>query len=90
MDAIGTITVHFSYVDEETRAILQSVMNEAQNYGDFAEKLCDRVCMHPSPPLLEYLAVFFAYHIDQKTAKYPSMRYLNDLAISMFPDIIVA
>jgi tetratricopeptide (TPR) repeat protein len=39
-------------------------MEEAENYADFTERLCDRVCKEPSPPLLEYFAVYFAFHIE--------------------------
>jgi tetratricopeptide (TPR) repeat protein len=42
-------------------------MDEAENYADFTEKLCDRVCEESSPPLLEYFAVFFAFHIEWYT-----------------------
>jgi len=39
-------------------------MESAKNYADFTEKLCDRVCTEPSPPLLQYFAVFSAFHIE--------------------------
>ena len=61
---IGTITMCFPYVDEETRSILQSLMNDAENFADFAERLCDRVCAEPSPPLLAYFAVYFPFWLD--------------------------
>ncbi|MFW9907586.1 MAG: hypothetical protein ACFFEF_03350 [Candidatus Thorarchaeota archaeon] len=61
MKPIGTITMCFPHVDDETRSILQSVMEESEDFGDFTEKLCDRVCAQPSPPLLEYFAVYFSF-----------------------------
>ncbi|MFW9767856.1 MAG: hypothetical protein ACFFF9_11530 [Candidatus Thorarchaeota archaeon] len=64
MDPLGTITVHFPYVDEKTRDTLELVMNEAENYADFTEKLCDRIISGPSSPLLEYLAFSFAFWIQ--------------------------
>jgi tetratricopeptide (TPR) repeat protein len=60
---IGTITVFYPHVDDVTQSVLQSVMDKAENITDFVEKLCDHVCNEPSPPLLEYLATFFPYHI---------------------------
>ncbi|KXH73824.1 MAG: hypothetical protein AM326_10370 [Candidatus Thorarchaeota archaeon SMTZ-45] len=64
VEPIGTITMCFPHVDEETKSILQSVMDEAENFGDFTEKLCDRVCTEASSPLLEYFAVYFAFYLD--------------------------
>ena len=54
----------FPHVDDTTRATLLSIMEEADNYADFTERLCERVCAEESPPLLEYLAVFFAFHVE--------------------------
>lgn len=54
----------FPHVDESTRATLRSLMEEAENYADFTDRLCDRVCEEPSPPLLKYFSVFFAFHIE--------------------------
>jgi tetratricopeptide (TPR) repeat protein len=64
MEPIGTITMCFPHIDEETRSILQSLMNDAENFADFTECLCDRVCAEASSPLLEYFAVYFAFSMD--------------------------
>ncbi|MHA2043934.1 MAG: hypothetical protein ACW99G_04030 [Candidatus Thorarchaeota archaeon] len=64
MKPIGTITMCFPYVDEDTKSILKQVLNEAENYADFTERLCKRVCSESSSQLLEYLAVFFPFHIS--------------------------
>lgn len=61
---LGTITVFFPYVDEKARNILELVMDEAENYADFTEKLCDRVISESSSPVMEYLAFLFAYRIE--------------------------
>jgi len=63
MRPLGTITMCFPHVDEETRSVLQSLMEEAQNFGDFTVRLVDRVCAEPSSPLLEYFAYFFPFYI---------------------------
>lgn len=60
MESIGTITIHYPYVDEKTREILQSVMPEAENFADFTKRLCDRVCTDDTPMLTQYLAFYFA------------------------------
>jgi tetratricopeptide (TPR) repeat protein len=64
VEPLGTITMCFPYVDEETKRVLKAAMDEAENYADFTERLCERVCKHPSPPLLEYFSLFFAFHIS--------------------------
>ncbi|MFW9864422.1 MAG: hypothetical protein ACFFET_19210, partial [Candidatus Thorarchaeota archaeon] len=64
MEPLGTITMCYPFVDEKTKDTLESVMNDAENYGDFTEKLCDRVISEPSSPVLEYLVFSFAYWLD--------------------------
>ncbi|MFW9849267.1 MAG: hypothetical protein ACFFF4_09005 [Candidatus Thorarchaeota archaeon] len=64
MKPLGTITIFYPYVDEKTRDTLELVMNEAKDFGDFTERLCDRVISEPSTPLLEYLAFLFANRIE--------------------------
>ncbi|MFW9849269.1 MAG: tetratricopeptide repeat protein [Candidatus Thorarchaeota archaeon] len=64
MKPLGTITMCYPYVDEKTKNTLELVMNEAKDFGDFAEKLCDRVIFEPSSPLTEYLLFSFAYWLE--------------------------
>jgi tetratricopeptide (TPR) repeat protein len=60
---LGTITMCFPYVDDDIRATLQSVMDEAENYADFAERLCKKICDEAASPLMEFFAFFFAWYI---------------------------
>jgi tetratricopeptide (TPR) repeat protein len=64
MKPLGTITMCFPHVDEKTRETLELVMNEAENYSDFTEKLCDRVISEPSSQVLEYIVFSFAYWLE--------------------------
>jgi len=64
---LGTITMCFPHVDEDTKNTLQSIMEEAENITDFTEKLCEKVCSEPSSSLLEYFALYFPYRIDYYT-----------------------
>ena len=64
MKPLGTITMCFLHVDDKTRNILQSVMEEAKNFADFTEKLCNLVCSEPTPMLTQYFAFFFPFHIS--------------------------
>ncbi|MFW9889505.1 MAG: hypothetical protein ACFFER_15060, partial [Candidatus Thorarchaeota archaeon] len=61
MKPLGTITMCFPHVDEETREILQSVMEEAENFGDYTERLCSKVCSKSTTPLAEYFTYYFAF-----------------------------
>ena len=85
MEPIGTITMCFPHVDEETRSVLQSVMDEAENLGDFTERLCDRVCKEPSPSVLEYFAAQFAFWIEYHALldRLDSANKISDLALPL-------
>jgi len=61
MKAFGTITACFPYIDPETRDILQAAMDEAKDYDDFAEILCNKACVESFNPLTIYFAYFFAF-----------------------------
>jgi tetratricopeptide (TPR) repeat protein len=54
---LGMITGCFPHVDEETRNILQSAMEEAEDLIDFGKILCDKVCNESDNPL----TIYFAY-----------------------------
>ncbi len=60
--SLGTITMCFPHVHEDTKDILQSAMDKAKDYGDFAEILCNRVCTEVVDPLTTYFAYYFAYN----------------------------
>ncbi|MFW9927418.1 MAG: hypothetical protein ACFFDM_11755, partial [Candidatus Thorarchaeota archaeon] len=62
MKPLGTITACFPHVDEETRNILQSIMDEAKDLDDFAEILCNRACVESFTPLAIYFAYFFSFN----------------------------
>jgi hypothetical protein len=50
MKPIGSITKDFPFLDESTRYEIESVTDEAKNYGDFAEKSSRRAA-NPVGPL---------------------------------------
>ena len=74
MKPLGTITACFPYVDEETRAIVQSVMEEAKDYNDFAERLCKKAIHETLPEL----AIYFAYYHCYNQGKYNLLKQLID------------
>ncbi len=67
MEPLGTITMCFPHVDKDTKSVLEKIMKEAENFGDFTVKLVDRVCAEPSSPLLEYFAYYFSFYITDYT-----------------------
>jgi tetratricopeptide (TPR) repeat protein len=71
---IGTISACFPHVDEETKNILQSVMNEAKDYNEFAERLCEKAIGKSLPDL----AVYFAHYHCYNLGKYNYLRKLID------------
>ena len=64
MKELGTISSCFPYVDTDTRSILQSYMDLAEGYDDFADRLCERVLTQESSDLLVYFAYFHAYNLS--------------------------
>jgi hypothetical protein len=43
MKPMGTITKYYPFIDEETKSILNSLMEESSSYFDFVQRLCDVV-----------------------------------------------
>jgi tetratricopeptide (TPR) repeat protein len=76
----------FPYVDEETKSVLQSIMDEAEDFGDFTKRLCDRVCSESSSPMLEYFAFFFPFHIHDHNLinRLEAAGKLHDIAKPLF------
>ncbi len=58
---LGTITKYYPFIDEETREVLDSVMNEAENFWDFTIRLAEKVV---SENLSEMLAFFAAMWVE--------------------------
>ncbi len=54
----------FPHIDEETRSVLQSVMEEAENYADFTERLCEIACSEQVSPEVQYFALYHAYNLE--------------------------
>ena len=62
MKDLGTISACFPHVDTDTRAILQVLMDQARNYNEFAERLCEKALEGNAPDLLNYFAYYHAYN----------------------------
>ncbi|MFW9921137.1 MAG: hypothetical protein ACFFED_16160 [Candidatus Thorarchaeota archaeon] len=60
MEPIGTITAYFSLVEDDTQVILESTMEEAQNFREFVDILCASVLDEKPSDELIFFAVHFA------------------------------
>jgi tetratricopeptide (TPR) repeat protein len=58
---MGTITKYFPFIDEETKSILNSLMDESDNYYEFVQRLCETAIENEVPINLAYLAAVQAW-----------------------------
>ncbi|MFW9767886.1 MAG: hypothetical protein ACFFF9_15655 [Candidatus Thorarchaeota archaeon] len=56
MKAMGTITKYYPFIDEESKSILSSLMEESSSYYDFVLRLCEVVLEDEIPVNLAYIA----------------------------------
>ncbi|MHA2303364.1 MAG: tetratricopeptide repeat protein, partial [Candidatus Thorarchaeota archaeon] len=61
MKPMGTITKYYPFIDEESKSILNSLMEESSSYYDFVKQLCDMVLKNEVPINLAYLAAVQAW-----------------------------
>ncbi len=88
MKPLGTITQCFPHVDKVARSILQSVMDEAENYADFVKRLWEKACSEKLPPICGYFAFYHAFRLDM----FPQMEQLfnfDEIAIFIEPLYLV-
>ncbi|MHA2313274.1 MAG: hypothetical protein ACXADF_17445, partial [Candidatus Thorarchaeota archaeon] len=61
MKPLGTITKYYPFIDEETKSILNTLMDESSSYYDFVQRLSDVVLENEVPVNLAYLAAVQAW-----------------------------
>ncbi len=61
MKPMGTITKYYPFIDEESKTILDSLMEGASNYYDFVQQLCEVALNNDVPVNLAYLATMQAW-----------------------------
>ncbi|MFW9919192.1 MAG: hypothetical protein ACFFED_06315, partial [Candidatus Thorarchaeota archaeon] len=74
MKPLGTITICFPHVSEDTKVVLESVMAESEHYGEFCKKLCELAQSENVSEEVLYFAVFHSYNIDEYTLLMPFIR----------------
>ncbi len=58
---MGTITKYYPFIDEETKSILGTLMDESHSYYDFVLRLCEIVINNDVPLNLAYIAAVQAW-----------------------------
>jgi tetratricopeptide (TPR) repeat protein len=56
MKPLGTITKYYPFIDEESKSVLDSLMDESSSYFDFVKRLSDTVLQNEVPVNLAYIA----------------------------------
>jgi tetratricopeptide (TPR) repeat protein len=83
MKPLGAITKYYSFIDEESKSILDSLMDESSSYYDFAQRLCEVVLENEVSINLAYLAAVQAWWTRREDAmkliqeKYREVTYLQ-------------
>ncbi|MFW9889311.1 MAG: tetratricopeptide repeat protein [Candidatus Thorarchaeota archaeon] len=61
MKPLGTITKYYPFIDEESKSILDSIMDDSSSYNDFVQKLGEVVLENEVPANLAYVAAVQAW-----------------------------
>ena len=64
LEPFGTITKYYPFLDEKTRAVIESVMGASENYRDFVVRLGAKVVSEDLSSMLAYLAIRHAFNLD--------------------------
>jgi len=83
MKPMGTITKYYPFIDEESKTLLNFLMEESNSYYDFVQRLCDTVIENDVTVKLGYLAAVHAWWtrkkdvIDLIQEKYKDVSYIH-------------
>ncbi|MHA2042618.1 MAG: hypothetical protein ACW975_12235 [Candidatus Thorarchaeota archaeon] len=78
MKPLGTITMYFPFLNQETASEVESIMNQAENYYDFVLRLTDRACQDDAPWHLAYLAAIHSWRLSSTKAKEKLLERFSD------------
>ncbi|MHA1136101.1 MAG: hypothetical protein ACTSSE_06395 [Candidatus Thorarchaeota archaeon] len=83
MEPLGSITVYFPLIDNETKTSLETIMKEAEDYYDFVKTLKELVLETNCSDLIVYFAIHHSAQlldlkaIDKIGQKYPNIPILQ-------------
>ncbi|MHA2313285.1 MAG: tetratricopeptide repeat protein [Candidatus Thorarchaeota archaeon] len=88
MKPIGTITKFYPFISVESVKVVESLVEEADHYHDFASKLGDAVCSVEASTELVYLAALHIWHIrDSLAMKIIAKIYGTDSVVQFFMNL---
>ncbi|MFW9975525.1 MAG: hypothetical protein ACFFDQ_09690 [Candidatus Thorarchaeota archaeon] len=61
MKQMGVITKYYPFIDEESKLVLNSLMDESSSYYDFVQRLCTYILENEVPVNLAYIAAVQAW-----------------------------
>ncbi len=64
LEPVGTITKYYQFVDDHTRAIIESITQDAENFYDLLTRLGERACSAEAPLSLAFIAVVWSWYVD--------------------------
>ncbi|MHA2426111.1 MAG: hypothetical protein ACXAEF_15075, partial [Candidatus Thorarchaeota archaeon] len=89
MDPIGTITAYFPFISSDTKDIIQTSMEEAENFREFVDVLCRTVIDEEMTDEIVFFAVHFSAHLfDLKAINQIEQKY-RELSI-IGPNLLYA
>ena len=82
MKPMGTITKYYPFIDEESKFILTSLMEESSNYNDFVQKMCKSVVENDVLLELVFIAAIQAWWTrSEESVKMIQEKYKNEPCI---------
>jgi tetratricopeptide (TPR) repeat protein len=69
MRPLGTITMYYQFIDEETISVIDDIMEHAENYYDFVIRLGKRACLEVNPSTLAHIAAVHAWRLSANDTK---------------------
>jgi tetratricopeptide (TPR) repeat protein len=81
VETLGTITKYYPFIDEESKSILNSLMDESSNYFDFVHRLAKLVLEKESSNNLVYIAATQCWYASDMVTLNPILDKYNSLTI---------
>ncbi|MFW9788821.1 MAG: hypothetical protein ACFFE1_14160, partial [Candidatus Thorarchaeota archaeon] len=79
MKPMGTITKYYPFIDEESKSILDSLIDESNSYYDFVQRLCNMVLEKDTSDNLVYIAAAQCWYADFSDLRNAVLEKYNSL-----------